>query len=171
VEELLIFDPLALEGKSPAWPPYVLQLYRRGKEGELKQVYAGAGPVWSKGLRVWFRAEGGRVTVTRDREGKSPVLRAEETERWWDALEEERKARKIAERQAQAERLAKETAEQKAQTAKRQALQDAREAISDLCELLAIPLTPDRLAHLASLDLPALRDLRALLKQRKTWPD
>jgi hypothetical protein len=50
-------------------------------------------------------------------------------------------------------------------------LQEAREAITDLCDVLAIRLTPDRLAHLTSLDLAALRDLRALLKLRKTWPD
>lgn len=262
VEELLIFDPMALEGKSPASPPHVLQLYRQGKKGELKRVDAGEGPVWSDEMRVWFRAEGGRVTVTRDREGKTPVLTAEETERWWDKLEEERAARKEAEeqtkqersakeaaersthrerlakeaaeknaqqersakeeaeakaeqqrqakeaaerqaqvarqakeaaedraqterqakeaaelqakeaeRQVQAERQAKKAAEQQAQAAELQASQDAREAIADLCEVLAIPLTPDRLARLASLDLAALRDLRALLKRRKTWPD
>jgi Uma2 family endonuclease len=241
VEELLLFDPLALEGKSPASPPYALQLYRRGKKGELKRVYAGEGPVWSEEMRVWFRVEGSRLTVTRDREGTSAVLTAEETERWWDRLEEERAARKsaeeqtrqerqakeaaelqaqaaeqqaqAAERQAQAERKAKEAAELQAQAARQrlqaereakeaaerqvetatqqvqverqakeaaelqakaaeqQALQEAREAITDLCDVLAIRLTPDRLAHLASLDLAALRDLRALLKLRKTWPD
>jgi Uma2 family endonuclease len=220
VEELLIFDPLAQEGKSPASPPHVLQLYRQGKKGELKRVYAGEGPVWSEEMRVWFRAEGGRLTVTRDREGKSAVLTAEETERWWDKLEEERSARKkaeekaeqersakeaaeeqtkqahlakeAAEKNAQQERLAKEEAEAKAEeerlakeaakkaqrTAEEKTVQERRagedalrEAIVDLCEMLVIDLTPDRLAHLASLDLAALRDLRAHLKLRKTWPD
>jgi hypothetical protein len=46
---------------------------------------------------------------------------------------------------------------------------DAREALVDLCDALAIDLTPERQAHLASLDLPALRSLRTRLKQAKRW--
>ena len=44
-----------------------------------------------------------------------------------------------------------------------------RAAISDLCELLAVELTVDRRAHLASLDLAGLEALRAHLKQHRAW--
>ncbi len=124
VEELLIFDPLALEGKSPASPPHVLQLYRRGKKGELKRVYAGEGPVWSEEMQAWFRVEGSRVTVTRDREGKSPVLKEEETEQWWEKLEEEREGRREAEEQAAQAHRGKEEAEKAREAAQAKAEQE-----------------------------------------------
>ncbi|MCS6902384.1 MAG: Uma2 family endonuclease, partial [Polyangiaceae bacterium] len=69
-EELVLFDPLALEGKSPANPAYGMQVYRRGKKGELKRVYAGRGPVWSEVMGVWLHADRRGLEVTRDAEGK-----------------------------------------------------------------------------------------------------
>ncbi len=43
------------------------------------------------------------------------------------------------------------------------------QAIGDICELLSIPLSPERLAHLESLDLANLAALRERLKTTKTW--
>ncbi len=296
VEELLLFDELALEGRSPASEPYALQLYRKDRRGALRRVYAGEGPVYSQALRGWFRTVGNQLTVTRDEEGKSRIFTYEETERWWAKLEEiqakaeeerqakeeaeakaerERQAkeeaeakaererlakeeaekarqaaqnkaeeerlakekaeakaerdrqakeeaekaqkaaqdnaeqerlakekaeqaRQEAERQADQERLAKEKAEQARQEAERQAdqerlakekaeqakqaaeqakqeaeqevLREARLALADLCDSLNLPWDEARRRHLDSLDLPALRQLRAFLKQHKRWP-
>jgi Uma2 family endonuclease len=136
VEELLLFDELALEGRSPASEPYVLQLYRKDRRGALKRVYAGEGPVYSQALRGWFRTVGNQLTVTRDEEGKSRIFTYEETERWWakleeiqtkaeeerQAREEAEKARKAAQDKAEQERRAKEKAEKA-----RQAAQDKAE--------------------------------------------
>jgi Uma2 family endonuclease len=277
VEELLLCDPLVLEGKSPAPEPYLLQLYRKVSGGKLKRMYAGEGPVWSESVGAWFRVEGELLKVSRDREGKSRVLSykegeeeaeskaeaervsresaeeqrlaaeeqrlaaqerersaqeqrrlaeeqrlaaeeqrrlAEERER--SAQERERFAqeqrrlaeeqRRLAEEQrrlAEEQRLAAEerersaeeqrraadeqrrlaeereraaeererSAEEQRRLAEAQAMADAREALVDLCDALAIDLTPERQAHLASLDLPALRSLRARLKQARRWPD
>ncbi len=268
VEELLLFDELALEGRSPASDPHVLQLYRKDRRGALKRVYAGEGPIYSQALRGWFRTVGNQLTVTRDEEGKSRIFTYEETERWWAKLEEiqakaeeERQAKEEAERQAererqakekaeakaererqakeeaeakaererlakqeaevkaererqakeaaekahqaaqqkaQQERLAKEEAERKAQQerlakeeaehlaqretharqaaeqarqlAEHEALLDARLALADLCDSLNLPWDEARRQHVDSLDLPALRQLRASLKQHKRWP-
>ncbi len=296
VEELLLFDELALEGKSPASEPYALQLYRKDRRGALKRVYAGEGPVYSETLGIWFRTVENQLTVTRDQGGKSRIFTYEETERWWAKLEEalakvekerfaraevekawkaaldqveqerrakeqakakakqerlakekaeqarqeaqnkaeqeslakeeaerqaqqerlakekaeqarqeaqnkaeqERLAKEEAERQAQQERLAKEEAERQAQQerlakekaeqarqaaeqakqaaeqAKREAeqelLREARLAVMDLCESLNLPWDEERRRRVDSLDLPALRQLRATLKQHKRWP-
>jgi Uma2 family endonuclease len=111
VEELLLFDEPAMEGKSPASDPYVLQLYRKEKGGVLRRVYAGEGPVYSEVLGAWFRTVRNKLTVTRDEEGTSIVFTYEETERWWGKLEEEREERKEAEAKAKRERKARERAE------------------------------------------------------------
>ncbi len=296
VEELLLFDELALEGRSPASEPYALQLYRKDRRGALRRVYAGEGPVYSQALRGWFRTVGNQLTVTRDEEGNSRIFTYEETERWWAKLEEiqakaeeerlakeeaeakaerERRAREKAERQAEQERLAKEeakkaqkAAQQKAQDAERKAdqerlakeaaeqkaerehqakeeaekaqkaaqekaeeerlakekaeakaeqerhakeeaekaqktaqdkaeqerlakekaeqarqaaeqakreaeqelLREARLALADLCDSLNLPWDEARQQYVDSLDLPALRQIRATLKQHKRWP-
>nr|MCU0654669.1 Uma2 family endonuclease [Polyangiaceae bacterium] len=185
VEELLLCDPLALEGKSSAPEPYLLQLYRKVSGGKLKRMYAGEGPVWSESVGAWFRVEGELLKVSRDREGKSRVLSYKEGEEEAEAkaemarasresaeeqrlaAEEQRRLAEEQERVAQEQRLA---AEERERTAEAQAMADAREALVDLCDVLAIELTSERQAHLASLDLPALRSLRALLKQAKRWP-
>jgi hypothetical protein len=49
----------------------------------------------------------------------------------------------------------------------RQAL---RQAVRDLCDLLAIPLSPEREAYLGGLDLAALQVLWSQLKQKRAWP-
>ncbi len=141
VEELLLFDELALEGRSPASEPYALQLYRKDRKGALKRVYAGEGPVYSQALRGWFRTVGNQLTVTRDEEGKSRIFTYEETERWWakleeiqtkaeeerQAREEAEKARKAAQDKAEQERRAKEKAEAKAEQ-ERRAKEEAEKA-------------------------------------------
>ncbi len=43
-------------------------------------------------------------------------------------------------------------------------------AISDLCEVLGIPLTGDRRAQLLGLDLAALDALRQRIKAERAWP-
>jgi Uma2 family endonuclease len=234
VEELLLFDEPAMEGKSPASDPYVLQLYRKEKEGVLRRVYAGEGPVYSEVLGAWFRTVGNKLTVTRDEGGTSIVFTYEETERWWGKLEEEREERKEAEAKAKRERKARERAErqvrqealarelrskrrktrkpkcsrnrwpgrlrskrrktrkpkaqqealarQQAEQAKRkaeearqaaeqQALDEARLALLEMAELLQLSWTDDRRRQVDALDLPALRQLRAFLKQHRRWPD
>jgi Uma2 family endonuclease len=160
VNELMLVDPLAAEGKSPANPAYVFQLYRKGNGARLERVYAGAGPVFSEETNVWWRLEGGRVVLSRDKEGRARVLTREEKNG----------------KRAEAESLARQAAEEgkrKAEEAKRKAEEEAvitaREAIVDLCELLSIEVTPERRAHLDSLDLDGLRTLRATLKTRKAW--
>lgn len=45
-----------------------------------------------------------------------------------------------------------------------------REAVEDLCELLAISLTDERRAYLARLDLAGLELLRQHLKRLRSWP-
>jgi Uma2 family endonuclease len=211
-QELVLFDPLALEGKSPANPAYVLQVYRRGKRGNLRREYAGEGPVYSEVMGVWLHAEEKGLQVTRDEEGKEPVLTRQEAESWWKELKEarrreerERRERLIAEQQRrdaeeqkrlaeeqkrlaeERERLAEQRrrdaeeqkrlaeqhrrdAEEQKRLAEQQALADARQAVVDLCDLLSLDLTPERQAHLASLDLAGLRSLRAHLKQTRSWP-
>jgi Uma2 family endonuclease len=138
VEELLLFDEPAMEGKSPASDPYVLQLYRKEKGGVLRRVYAGEGPVYSAVLGAWFRTVGNKLTVTRDEGGTSIVFTYEETERWWGKLEEEREGRKEAEAKAKRERKARERAERQArqealareaaEQAKRKAEEEKKEA-------------------------------------------
>ena len=46
----------------------------------------------------------------------------------------------------------------------------ARGAIADLCELLGIPLTAERVSHLAGLGLTALGAVRLHLKTHQAWP-
>ncbi len=154
-KELVIYDP-KYEHREGGWR---WQVYRRKRRGGWKRpVVSNEDRVWSEYLAGWLRV----VEVQQE-----PLLRlgmGQDGEELFPTQEEEDAQR------LQAERQAKEAAERQVQAAEQQALQDAREAIADLCEVLTIPLTPDRLAHLASLDLPALRELRALLKQRKTWP-
>ena len=183
-KELVVYDP-QFEHREGGWR---WQVYRRKKRGGWKRpAVSNEDRVWSEELGCWLRVvevngepllrlgtgeDGEELFPTKEEEDAQRLeVEREAKEAAERQMQAEREAKEAAERQAQAERQAKETAEQQAQAAERQALQDAREAITDLCEVLAIPRTPDRLAHLASLDLAALRDLRALLKQRKTWPD
>ncbi|MCS6901905.1 MAG: Uma2 family endonuclease [Polyangiaceae bacterium] len=167
VNELMVVDPLAAEGKSPANPAYAFQLYRKGKGGRLERVYAGPGPVFSEETGVWWRLEGGSVVLSRDKEERGRILTREEKNRKQaeaetlarQAAEEEKQK---AEEQVKAERTARQAAE-------RLALEEARGMILDLCEVLAIEVTPERRAHLDSLDLEGLRSLRASLKTQRAW--
>jgi Uma2 family endonuclease len=153
VNELMLVDPMAAEGKSPANPAYVFQLYRKGKGARLERVYAGPGPVFSEETGVWWRWEEGSVVLSRDKEGRERVLTREEKNQ----------------REVEAERSARRAAEERERQAQTQAVKTAREAIVDLCELLGLELTSERRAELDSLDLEGLRTLRATLKTRKAW--
>jgi hypothetical protein len=42
--------------------------------------------------------------------------------------------------------------------------------VRDLCEVLAIPLTPERKAALARMQRPELEALREALKRDRRWP-
>jgi Uma2 family endonuclease len=59
VEELLLVDLLAAKGGSPAKGAEVFQVYRKGGGGRLERVYAGAGPVYSEVMGVWWREQKG----------------------------------------------------------------------------------------------------------------
>jgi membrane protein involved in colicin uptake len=82
------------------------------------------------------------------------------------AKEAEEKAKEAEEKAKEAEEKAKE-AEEKAKEAEANAL---REAIFDLCELLAMELTEAQRSQVGTLDLTGLRELRSALKQQKRWP-
>jgi hypothetical protein len=49
-------------------------------------------------------------------------------------------------------------------------VEEAREAVKDLCEILAIELGAERLQALEAMDLPALASLRKHLKAHRSWP-
>lgn len=178
VGELMIVDPMAAEGKSPANPAYVFQLYRKGKEGKLERVYAGSGPVFSQETGVWWRWGGKKVELSRDEGGKERILTKEEknaklAEAEVLARQAATEAKQKAEEQAKADRAARQAAElqrQAAERRERQAEQEARAAILDLCDLLAIEVTPERRGYLDALDIDGLGAFRASLKSRKTWP-
>jgi hypothetical protein len=82
------------------------------------------------------------------------------------AKEAEEKAKEAEEKAKEAEEKAKE-AEEKAKEAEEKAL---REAIFDLCELLAMELTEAQRSQVGTLDLSGLHELRSALKQQKRWP-
>jgi Uma2 family endonuclease len=193
VEELFLVDLLAVEGKSPAKGAEVFQLYRKGRGGRLERVYAGPGPVRSEVMGVWWREERGEIHLTRDKQGNERILTKEEAEREKRGIAEkkakkEANARLVAEEKAkEAEKKAKEEAnarrvaeekakeaEKKAKEAKEKAKEAEanalREAIFDLCELLAIELTEAQRAQVEAMDLTELRELRSTLKQQKRWP-
>ncbi|MCS6898913.1 MAG: Uma2 family endonuclease, partial [Polyangiaceae bacterium] len=206
VDELLLFDPLVLEGRSPASEPYLLQLYRKVSGGKLKRMYAGDGPVWSESVGAWFLVKEEQLRVARDRQGTLLVLsyqEGEEEERAFRRTAEEGAERERAERlaaeerermaeeqrrvaeereraaeererwaaeQAERERAERLAAEERRCTAEEQALADARQAVVDLCEVLAIEVTEERQTFLATLDLVALRALRLRIKGTGMWP-
>ncbi|HRI71725.1 MAG TPA: hypothetical protein PK156_46150, partial [Polyangium sp.] len=47
--------------------------------------------------------------------------------------------------------------------------QELVRSICDICELLSIPLQPERLSNLDSLDVKSLSALRERIKATKTW--
>jgi hypothetical protein len=168
-------DLLAAKGGSPAKGAEVFQVYRKGEGARLERVYAGAGPVYSEVMGVWWREEGGEIRLTRDKEGKERLPTKEEAEtgkkqRAEAKAKAEAEARRVAE---EARRAAEAKVKEEAQArrlAEEEALTGAREAILDLCELLAIEVTPERRVRIAALDLAALRQLRSALKLQKHWP-
>ncbi|MCS6900433.1 MAG: hypothetical protein RMJ98_12345, partial [Myxococcales bacterium] len=148
--------------------------------------------VWSESVGAWFLVKEELLRVSRDRDGMLLVLsyqegeeeerasrrRAEARER---AAEEQRRAAEERERAAQeqaererTERLAAEeqrrAAEERERAAQEQALADAQQAVVDLCEVLRIDVTEERQTFLTTLDLAALRALRAQLKSTGCWP-
>ncbi len=105
---------------------------------------------------------------------RSAEEKAKEEEKARKEAEEARrtaeKKAKEAEEKAKAEADARKEAETEKRLAEEQALAEAREAVSDLCELLSIALTGEQRAQIQALDLAALRTLRASLKTQKRWP-
>jgi Uma2 family endonuclease len=86
---------------------------------------------------------------------------------------EEAAARHAAEHRAFQEAAARQAAEQahrEASALLEAAEAEARAAILDLCDLLDIKTSQDQRAHLEALSLPALRDLRACIKNTRAWP-
>lgn len=106
--ELWVFDPLM---RGPAGgEPLRLQVWRRGKRGVFRRVYAGDGPARSEELDAWLVVtdKGLRLRIADDEEGTSLWLTGEESER---AEKEAERAAKESERTArEAERVAKEAA-------------------------------------------------------------
>ena len=47
---------------------------------------------------------------------------------------------------------------------------ERRAAIESVCDVLGIEMNAPRRAHLASLDVAALRDLLSAIKSTRTWP-
>ncbi len=89
---------------------------------------------------------------------------------WENAKREvEEAAKEKAKEEAQARQVAEEKAKE-AETKAKAALEEAQQAVLDLCELLTIEVTEERRGQLATLDLSGLRQLRAALKQQKRWP-
>nr|MCU0654714.1 Uma2 family endonuclease [Polyangiaceae bacterium] len=189
-QELVVYDP-QFERREGGWR---WQVYRQKKRGGWKKPeVSNEDRVWSETLECWLRVVevegepllrlgvgtmGDELFPTQEEENLRK-LRAEREARLAAErqTEVERQAREAAERQAEAERSAKMAAEQAASAAEqqvRQALererQQAREAVVDLCELLAIDLDPQRLATLAQASTEELLALRATLKASRRWP-
>ena len=107
--ELWVFDP-ELAGPRARGGPFRLQMWRRGAEGELERVYAGAGPMRSAALDAWVFAvdEGRALRIADDEAGTSWWATPLEAER--AAKEAERAAKEAALAAADTERAAKEAA-------------------------------------------------------------
>jgi len=81
-KELWIFDPL-LAGPSETGGPFVLQVWRRGDQGAMDRVYAGAGPARSDELGAWLVVTdgGARLRVADDPAGAVLWLTMAEAEK------------------------------------------------------------------------------------------
>lgn len=141
--ELVVFDP-ELIGPHSGGGPHLLQVWRRDDAGAMVRVHAGTGPARTEELAAWLvPTTDGHLRIADDEQGSQP---------WVTEAETEAAARKQAE------------------SALRGAVETARAAVEDLCEILAIPLDDARRAHLASLDAAGLESLRASLKRARAWP-
>ena len=108
--------------------------------------------------------------IEREKASEDERFKLKEEAVWENAKREvgqaAEQARQAAEEKVKEEAQARQAAEEKA----KEALEEARQAVVDVCELLSIELTKERSIHLAALDIPGLRELRAALKQQKRWP-
>lgn len=137
-EELVLFDPGATRGTSPAPNPRPLQVYRKTPQGSLWRVYAGDGPAWSEVLRCWLVADEGELALSHDEAGTQLILTPEEGEaRWKQQAEEAAAARLRAERQAEEATAARLRAEQQAEEATAARLR-AEEALQEALARLAL---------------------------------
>ncbi len=108
VKELWVFDPLLI---GPSGGGAVrLQLWRRGRDGSFRRVYAGEGPGYSDELRAWVvvSADGMRLRVADDEDGERLWPTAAERERAEKERERAEKERERAEKER--ERAEKERA-------------------------------------------------------------
>ncbi|NUQ76712.1 MAG: Uma2 family endonuclease [Polyangiaceae bacterium] len=128
VPELWVLDP-KMCGPKARGGPFRIQVWRRGKDGDFRRVYAGEGPAFSEVLRAWlFTVDEGRsFRIADDQAGTS----------WWMTPEEAERAAKEAERaEKEAERAAKE-AERAAKEAERAAKEAALRRVAELEARLA----------------------------------
>lgn len=90
-KELWIFDPL-LAGPAETGGPYVLQVWRRGDQGAMVRVYAGAGPARSDELGAWLVVTdgGSRLRVAEDPAGATLWLTKAEAENQRAEVEKQR---------------------------------------------------------------------------------
>jgi len=109
VDELLIFDRIALMDPNVAAERYVLQLYQREADGAFVKTYTGDGPIYSHQLDLWLfaRVEGSepRLRLSHDPEGQQLVPSQEEKDQQLQQAaqreKQERRARLKAERELQ----------------------------------------------------------------------
>jgi hypothetical protein len=101
--ELVVFDPL-LVGPRSLGGPVSIQLWRLQKSGELRRVYAGPGPVFSRILGAWLICAGELLTIADDRAGRGT----------WQTPAERERAAKERERAAKERHRAKRAAAERA---------------------------------------------------------
>lgn len=122
-EEVFFFDPMAIEDASPAPEPRVLQRYQRQRDGSLRRTHAGAGPAYSRVLRLWVRVEGFELGLSRDRDGRERILSADEANAEAEGtrllLDQAEQAREQAEQAREQAEQAREQAEQACEQAER----------------------------------------------------
>lgn len=111
--ELWILDP-RLEGPSRTGGPYPIQVWRRTTPQTFERVDAGEGPAWSEVVQGWIQFDEERETyaLSTDRAG---------LERWLTGEEIKERKAEAAQREALAERAARDAAQRRAEAAQRKA--------------------------------------------------
>jgi hypothetical protein len=125
VDELVLFDPMVIDGTSPASEPVILQLYRRSLRGTMVRVSSGAGPLFLRSVEAWLHVEGDELKLCRDQAGRDLVMTYEQAERWW---KERAEAEAQARQQAETLVLAESKARQQAETLARAAMEERQQA-------------------------------------------
>ena len=139
-----------------------------------EDVLVQAGPVmeWMPGEDRW--AEGHWQELEEDAVIEDPCLHSPVRVRaLLDAVEAKRAvARALLAEEHPDLMEAQQAAERRGyQQGSAEAIADLRKAIEDMCELLAIELTPARRARMEALDAPGLRALREQIKAHRRWDE